>query len=113
MLTAGFLPEVPYYARRAFAGGQSLFMYGYYGSEDNKRQVIERLRRQTTPFVLVPSDYAKDLEEDFPIVNVYLTQRYRTLVTLDVHEDLNIEVRVDRTLPEVSRDAETGWPCFR
>ncbi len=113
LLTAGFLPEVPYFARRAFAGGQYVFMYGYFASDGNQRQVIERLRQQQVPFILVPSNYAKDFDQDFPMVHAYVVQRYELLTTLDVDEDLTVTVLVDRTRPQGSRDPETGWPCFR
>jgi len=113
LLTAGFLPEVPYYAHRGFAGGQNVFMYGYFDSSENQLQVVERLRSQQVPFVLIPSDYAKDLEEDFPIVNSYVVQRYTPLMTVDIHERLSIAVLVERARAPISRDRETGWPCFR
>lgn len=113
LLTAGFLPEVPYFARRAFAGGQYVFMFGYFASADNQRQVVERLQQQQVPFILVPSNYAKDFDEDFPMVQAYVAQRYEVLTTLDVDEALTVTVLVDRTRPQGSRDPETGWPCFR
>lgn len=113
LLTAGFLPEVPYYARRGFAGGQDVFMYGYYGSPDNQRQAIDRLRAQSVPFVLVPSNYARDLEEDFPLVNAFVTARYVPLTTVDVDEELSISILIARMRPATSQDPETGWPCFR
>jgi hypothetical protein len=30
-----------------------------------------------------------------------------------VVEDERIEILIDSSLPSSSRDAETGWPCFR
>jgi hypothetical protein len=113
LLTAGFLPEVPYYARRRFAGGQIIFMAGYFESKDNQRQVVERLQHQSVPFVVVPSNYAADLLDDFPLVDAYVVAHYTPLVTINVDEDLDISILVDRTRPQVSRDAGTGWPCFR
>jgi hypothetical protein len=113
LLIAGFLPEVPYFARRAFAGGQYVFMFGYFASGDNQRQVVERLRRQHVPFILIPSNYAKDFDQDFPLVHAYVVPRYELLTTVDVDEDLTVSVLVDHTRPQGARDRETGWPCFR
>ena len=90
LLMAGFLPEVPYFARRAFAGGQYVFMFGYFASADNQRQVVERLQHQQVPFILVPSNYAKDFDEDFPMVHDYVVQRYELLTTLNVDEELTV-----------------------
>jgi hypothetical protein len=61
----------------------------------------------------VPSNYAKDFDQDFPMVQAYVAQRYEWLTTLDVDEDLTVTVLVDHTRPQGSRDPETGWPCFR
>ena len=113
LLTGGFMPEVPYFARRGFAGGQNVFMYGYFGSDENQREVVDRLRRQEVPFVLIPSDYADDLRDDFPTVNAYVSERYRPLVTTEIDEGFHVAVLVDRMREPVSRDGATGWPCFR
>ena len=49
----------------------------------------------------------------WPIVAEYFLGRY-TLLTNDIYdEDRPLSLLVDGTLPSVSRDAETGWPCFR
>jgi hypothetical protein len=113
LLTAGFLPEVPYYAQRGFAGGQNVFMYGYFDSPENQRKVVERLRSQHVPFVLIPSNYSKDLEEDFPTVNSFVLQHYVPLTTVEIDGALSIAILVDRMWPPISRDVDTGWPCFR
>jgi hypothetical protein len=48
------LPELPYYAHRGCAGGQNVFMYGYFDSSENQRKVLEGLRPRHVPFVLIP-----------------------------------------------------------
>jgi hypothetical protein len=113
LLTAGFLPEVPYYARRRFAGGQNMFMAGYFSSEANQRRAVDRLQHETVPFVIIPSDYAADLRDDFPLVEAYVAARYSPLTTITVDPQLDIAVLVDRTRQPASRDEATGWPCFR
>jgi hypothetical protein len=65
------------------------------------------------PFVLIPSDAAVDLDEDLPIVKEHLQGRYVQLTDVPVYEDLHIRILIDNTLRSTSRDAETGWPCFK
>jgi len=113
VLTAGFMPEVPYYARRGFAGGQLVFMNGYYTSEALQQRVVQRLRRQRVPIALVPSDYAVDLAEDFRVVSAHVRGRYQTLATIEIDDEVSVEVLVDSELQALSRDIVTGWPCFR
>ena len=75
--------------------------------------MVDRLRRQLVPFALIPSGSAADLERDLPIVAGYLRGRYVLLADLLVAEDERIQILVDETLPPMSRDTETGWPCFK
>jgi hypothetical protein len=111
LFLGGMLPEVAYLSQRAFAGGG----YEHYNfrSPENQRRVVERLRQQLVPFALIPSASAPDLDLNLPIVSEYLRGRYRVLADLHVVEDERIEILIDSSLPSSSRDAETGWPCFR
>jgi hypothetical protein len=112
LLVMGFLPEVPVLAHRAFAGGQSTFVPGYYRSDENQRLVLRRLRTEVVPFALVPKDYAADLDETFPLLTDYLRARYVPLVTLGAESETGVQVLVDGMLRPSGQDAETGWPCF-
>jgi hypothetical protein len=112
LLVLGFLPEVPVLAHRAFAGGQSTFVPGYYRSDENQRLVLKRLRTQVVPFALVPKDYAADLDQTFPLLTDYLRARYLPLVTLGGESETGVQILVDGTLRPSGHDPETGWPCF-
>ncbi|MEQ1572686.1 MAG: hypothetical protein ABL993_00435 [Vicinamibacterales bacterium] len=113
LLVTGFFPEVPYYARRPFAGGQSTFLEGYFGSEQNQRQVLDRLDRQVVPFVFVPSDGGfEELARGFPLVSGYVKSRFRELTVVPIDEERHMTIEVNRTLGARGIDPETGWPCF-
>jgi hypothetical protein len=112
LLVMGFLPEVPVLTRRAFAGGQSTFIPGYYGSDENQRLVLKRLRDEVVPFVLVPGDYARELDQGFPAIMDYVHVRYMPFATLGEDPETGVQILLDRTLRALSQDAETGWPCF-
>jgi hypothetical protein len=108
---AGMIPEVAYYARRPFAGGA--YEHYNYASEVNQRRVVDRLHRETVPFALIPSEAEQEFYRDLPTVAAYFRGRYVPLADVPVYEDRSVQILVDSTLAAPSRDAETGWPCFR
>lgn len=111
LFPVGMLPEVAYLAQRPFEGG------GYerynFGSRINQQRVVDRLRRQLVPFALITSGSAAELDVKAPIVAGYLRGRYVLLADLPLVEDERIKILIDDTLPSMSRDTETGWPCFK
>jgi len=112
LLVAGFMPEIPYFARRPFAGGQSTFVSGYYGSAENQRLVIERLRSQRAPFVLMPNTELAEFNQGFPMVAEYLRTRYAHLTDVRIDDETSIDIQLDRSLTGAI-DVATGWPCVR
>jgi hypothetical protein len=110
LLIGGFLPEVPFFARRRFAAGQGYFG-AYFGSDENQRTALRRLRGQVVPFVILPSDYTAEFDERFSLVAPYVRARYRPLTDVQVDDYLTVRILVDGELGWPGRDAETGWPC--
>jgi hypothetical protein len=110
IFVAGMIPEVPYYARRAFAGGG--YEHYNYRSEVNQRRVVGRLEREVVPFALIPSEAAEELWNDLPIVSAYFRSRYVPLAEIPIYQDRSVQIMVDRTLRSTHVDAATGWPCF-
>lgn len=112
LLLAGFLPEVAYFARRPFAGGQSTFVDGYYGSGEDQRRVVERLGRQSVPFMLSREEDAAEFDAAFPIVAGYVRSRYHPMAKVPVDQETVVVIQVDAGLTPAGVDARTGWPCF-
>jgi hypothetical protein len=112
LLVGGFLVEVPFYAQRLFAAGQEYFG-AYFGSDANERFAFDRLRRQSVPFVIVPSDYLAEFNSRFPLVAEYVHARYVPLTDIPIDEEQTIHILVSRDMPAAAQDPETGWPCFR
>jgi hypothetical protein len=112
LLVGGFMVEVPFYSQRLFAAGQEYFG-GYFGSDENERFAFDRLQRQRVPFVIIPSDDQKEFDSRFPLVAGYVHARYVPLMDMPIDDEQTIHVLVNRDMPAASRDAETGWPCFR
>ena len=111
LFLAGMIPEVAYFAQRPFAGGG--YEHLNFRSRVNQERVVDRLRRQVVPFALISSDYASDFDVNLPILAGYVRGRYTRLTDVFYYEDAHISILVDGTLPSTSRDAATGWPCFR
>jgi hypothetical protein len=104
--------EVPFYSRRLFAAGQEYFD-AYFGSDENERFAFDRLQRQRVPSVIILGDGQKEFDSRFPLVAGYVHARYAPLTDVRVDDEQTIHVLVSRDMPTVSRDTETGWPCFR
>jgi hypothetical protein len=111
LLNVGFAVEVPYFARRAFAGGISYFA-GYPAIPELDQRVLTKMRSEVVPFVLVASEFAGEFPVRFPLTERYVRVRYAPLLDVKVRDDLTIHILVDPALPLRGRDAETGYPCF-
>jgi hypothetical protein len=112
LLVGGFAPEVAVFTQRGFAGGQPVFVQGYYEGEVYQRLVLQRLGRQVVPFVVLPGEAAiNQFYNAFPLVANYVRIRYMPLVTLGDEPATAVQIFFDSTLPVAARDRETGWPC--
>jgi hypothetical protein len=109
LFLGGLIPEVAYLAGRPFAGGG--YEHYNFSSPANQQRVVERLRGQLVPFALIPSGGDTELV-DLPIVAGYLREHYALLDDLSIDGNERIDILIDNDLPSMSRDAETGWPCF-
>lgn len=112
LLVVGFAPEVPVFTQRAFAGGQSAFIQGYYGSDKYQQAVLQHLAREVVPFVVMPAEVATtQFHAGFPLVANYVRIRYAPLATLGTDATTGVHILFDSTLPVAARDPATGWPC--
>jgi hypothetical protein len=111
LLNVGFAVEIPYFARRAFAGGISYFG-GYPAIAELDERVLAKMRSETIPFVLTASEFAGEFAVRFPLTERFVRLRYMPLVDISIRDDLTIHILVDATLPPRGRDAATGYPCF-
>jgi hypothetical protein len=112
LLVIGNAAEVLFFSQRAFAGGQPVFVPGYYVAESYQRLALSRLAGQAVPFVMIAGkSYTGDYRGDFPILAQYIRDRYVPLSTFG-DPDTGVEVLYDRTLPIQRQDRDTGWPCW-
>ena len=111
LLNVGFAVEVPYFARRAFAGGISYFA-GYPAIPELDERVLRKMRSEVVPFVLVASEFASEFAVRFPLTERYVRVRYTPLIDVKIRDDLIMHILVDPNLPSRGRDEATGYPCF-
>jgi hypothetical protein len=111
MLVAGNIPEILFFAQRAFAAGRPAFVQSYYDSDAYQREALTIMSRELVPFVAMPGrSYAADFGSTYPLVATYVRERYEPLATFG-DADTGAQVMVDRTLSTGARDPSTGWPC--
>jgi hypothetical protein len=112
LLVTGFAPEVPYYARRPFAGGQMILFGGYSGSEAEQRLLLRRLQRQSVPFVVVPPESSTELATNFPLVQAWVDYAYALMTEVAVEgRDDPARIYIRRDLTGRVADDVSGWPC--
>jgi hypothetical protein len=114
VLVVGFAPEVPFYARRGFAGGVVTLFGGYHSSPAEQDLVVERLRAELVPFVVIPPETAGELRERYSRIDAHVRENYRRLwdVPVDGYRD-NGQVLVRTDIAAVKRYGPAQWPCFQ
>jgi hypothetical protein len=112
LLVVGLVPEVSFFAHRPFAGGQVILPAGYFEAERYQRAVVDRLSRQTVPFVVIPgTSYIDSFDDSFSIVAAHVRQHYIPLATFGDEPETKVDVLIDHRLSFPGRDPTTGWPC--
>ena len=102
------------FARRRFAAGRVNFVPGFYASEREQRHAVALARSQAAPVALTDPPPDDDwLEEDFPIFNAFLRERYVEAGTIRNSGEPYLRVLVLRDLPGRRTFGNTGLPCFQ
>jgi len=112
LLVGSEAPEVNYFARRRFAAGQIVFFGGFYTSDADQRQEIDRWMHQDVPIALVPSGdlFVSDFAKNYPLLAAYLQSRYRKSGQVQIERSSSLDVWVDRAVA-MGVDSETQLPC--
>lgn len=112
LLVTALFPEVNVMAERGFAGGHPSYQTGLYTSERDQARTIERLQKQSVPFVIIVTKWFPELRPQMARVFDYIDGRYRLLAHIPVPETEGVELLVERARPYQQIDSVTGWPCF-
>jgi hypothetical protein len=113
LLVAGNAPEIYVYAQRPFAAGHSTFLEGYYQSESEQQQMLDRVRQQVVAFALMLSDQESSFRSTAPGVSAFVAANFQPLTEIPTSSDRTVRVLVRSGLPPLHADTTTGWPCYR
>ena len=114
LLVGAYAPEVGFFARRRFAGGQSTVSLSLYTSDVDQRQTLARLKRQSVPIILADArEFEEGFASDYPLLAQHLADEYREAGTIVVDEEPRFRVFVDADRQPSGVDAYLGLPCFR
>ena len=113
LLVAGNAPEIYVYAKRPFAAGHSTFLEGYYQSDSEQQQMLDRARQQVVAFAVMLSDQESSFRSTAPGVSAFIDANFRPLTEIPTNSDRTVRVMVRSGLPPLHADAATGWPCYR
>jgi hypothetical protein len=112
LLVVAFLPEVPVLARRAFAGGQVWFVPAALVTPSDHALVMQRLGGERVVFAVIRQPAYDTIAREFPELDAYIKSRFTSVAEWSLGGDDRIVLLADEH-QSTSRDAATGWPCFR
>ena len=89
---AWYSPEVYIVADRGFAGDHRKFFAPFHATAWEQARTIERLKRQSVPFVIIPSDRRVLFESGYPDVWRFLQTRYVPMTSIPIGggEQMNV-----------------------
>jgi hypothetical protein len=110
ILSLTFAPEVLFYTRRGFAGGQVALTQGYYTTDRDAALLLERMGREDVPLVLMDSESEHDIEAGYPTIMSLVRSRYREVLRTNVGPGKDFILLAQTNRRAVRRDG--GRPCF-
>ena len=112
LLVSGPYADVFVLARRGFAGGHIAFTEAFYDSAADQQLTLQRMKRESVPFVVLPLDDQDAFAHSFPLVLAHVTAAYDLLTDIPADGLKGIRIMVERARPRLGTDSQTGWPCF-
>jgi len=109
-----YLPQIVGLANRPFAGGHGDLRPDFFNTEEHQQLTIARLQKQAVPVAIVtPPDEYEGFRKSFPLLDAYMSQRFRRVGTRTLAEGLTLDVLVDRQRLAVGSYAPLDLPCFK
>jgi hypothetical protein len=114
LLVTHFMPDIHYYAGRAFAGDQFVFYHQYRTSPEDQQRFLDRLRAQSVPVVIARMrEYEGEFDTQFNLLHDYLTAHYRLAGAVHLEgEDFEYRVLVDPRAAPSETYAPLSLPCY-
>jgi len=113
VFAAWFVPELYFFAGRAFAGGMVETFGDHWSEPDHQQRIVEKMKAESVPLVLV-REGDESFSRGYPIVAEYLGAHYRTAGSSAFGGTdggrYTVLTRTDR--PMTGIDTATSMPCF-
>ena len=97
---------------RANRRGNAVFHANSGAAPRQQEIIVERLKRERLPVVVLPVDQVGEIENVYPILKTYINSRYRLAKEDGVGQGRPLRVLVDNQTVALHIDPELGLPCF-
>lgn len=111
VLVFGYYPDIVFFSRRPFAGGQPFLHSGYFSTDAEQDLTVERLSREEVPFVVVEQADRPALDGTYGRIGAYVKAHYRKVAESGFSGPRRFAV-YQRTDVQPSTRPD-GLPCFR
>jgi hypothetical protein len=107
-----FAPEYYLFAGRPFAAGQSQFFRQSFATERDQAVMLDRIRTQTVPFVLIDEAEQPEFTRAFPRLAAYLAGAYSVRARFPRDDEgTTIAIAVRNDLHPRTSFGQPPWPC--
>jgi hypothetical protein len=103
LLTLTFAPELFFYTRRGFAGGQVSLSPGYFVTEQDASLLLTRLAMEDIPLVITDSQTSREMIDGYPRIGVHVTQHYHEVRRFPVSGDKAFVILARNDRPACAR----------
>jgi hypothetical protein len=86
ILAIAVIQQLFFYTNRGFAGGYDA-LSGFYTSDRQATQILQRLSREDVPLVVLDHEFAGGIARTYPRIAAHLTQHYHQIGRFDLNED--------------------------
>ena len=86
ILAIAVVQQLFFYTNRGFAGGHDA-LSGFYTSDRQATQILQRLSREDVPLVVLDHEFANSMTQTYPRIAQYVTQHYHEIGHFDLNED--------------------------
>ena len=86
ILAIAVVQQLFFYTNRGFAGGHD-GLSGFYTSDRQATQILQRLSREDVPLVVLDNEFAGSMARTYPRIGRYVTEHYHEIGRFDYNED--------------------------
>jgi hypothetical protein len=86
ILAIAVVQQLFFYTNRGFAGGLDA-LSGFYTSDRQATQILQRLSREDVPLVVLDNEFAGSMAQTYPRIAGYVTEHYHEIGRFDINED--------------------------